>query len=285
MEVPMYVQPYEGNLSLSSFPPLGNISDGSFPMQEQVPGAVAAGDGVSLSGAPWLNAMSQNPGQTAMFGPLASLMQQLMQMLQSMLGYQGGGCSPSGGEQFFPNANGSSVGDPHLSFNGNHWNSMVSQPNLLNSDSIPGGFAVSTQVTSPNANGITHNQSASIALDNGQTTISMNNAGQASIESYGQTIALAPGQTTQLGNGASVTCNENGSLRCVVQNGCGGEITTSLTPRGQGVDVSVSAQNVDLGGTLVNQPASVAQPVSGSPGPVTLPIVMNPNLPLINPTP
>ncbi len=281
----MYVQPHEGTLGLSSFPPLGNISDGAFPMQDEVPGAVTAGDGVTLSGAPWLNSMTQNPAQTAMFGPLASLMQQLMQMLQSMLGYQGGGCSPYGGEQFFPNAQGASVGDPHLSFNGNHWNSMVSQPNLLNSDSIPGGFQISTQVTSPNAQGITHNQSASISLNNGQTTISMTNAGQASIQSFGQTIALAPGQSTQLGNGATVTCNQNGSLSVAVQNGCGGEITTSLSPRGQGVDVSVSAQNVDLGGALVNQTPVVSQPIGASPGPVNLPIVMNPNSLLTNQTP
>jgi hypothetical protein len=266
----MYVQPYENTLGLSTLAPFGDVADGGLSsLEDALPGAVTtAGDAISLSGAPWLNAMTQNPAQTALFGPLASLMQQLMQMLQSILGYQNGGtsyggtsyggcppyggCSPYGGEQFFPSAGGASLGDPHLSFNGNHWNSMVSQPDLLNSDSIPGGFQISTQVTPANAQGVTYNQCASISLNNGQTTISMNNAGQATVDSFGQTIPLAAGQTAQLGNGASVTCNQNGSLTIVAQNGYGGEITSTLTPKGPGVDVAVSAQNVDLGGALVN---------------------------------
>jgi hypothetical protein len=41
------------------------------------------------------------------------MLQQLMQMLQSLTG--SGGCN---GERFFQNATGSSDGDPHLSFNG-----------------------------------------------------------------------------------------------------------------------------------------------------------------------
>ncbi|MBV8149627.1 MAG: hypothetical protein JO092_11080, partial [Candidatus Eremiobacteraeota bacterium] len=246
----MYVQPYENALGFSTLPPMGDVADGALAsMEGALPGAVTPGDAISLSGSPWLNAMTQNPTQTALFGPLASLMQQLMQMLQSILGYQNGGapygggcppyggCSPYGGEQFFPSAGGASFGDPHLSFNGNHWNSMVSQPDLLNSDSISGGFQISTQVTPPNAQGVTYNQNASIALDNGQTTISMNNVGQAAIDCFGQPISLAAGQSAQLGNGASVTCNQNGSLTVVAQNGYGGEITTTLTPKGPGVNV------------------------------------------------
>jgi hypothetical protein len=290
----MYVQPYENTLGLSTLAPLGDMEDGAFSsLGGGMPGTVTPGDAISISGAPWLNAMTQNPAQTALFGPLAGLMQQLMQMLQSILGYQGGapygggpygapyggcppsGCSPYGGEQFFSSAGGASVGDPHLSFNGSHWNSMVSQPNLLNSDSIPGGFQISTQVTSPNSQGVTYNQNASITLNNGQTTISMNNAGQASIDSFGQTVPLAAGQTAQLGNGASVTCNQNGSLTVVAENGYGGEITSTLTPRGEGVNVVVNAQNVDLGGTLANGnqtptgPGSITGPLFG---PVSAPI-------------
>ena len=43
-------------------------------------------------------------------------------------------------EQYFQNASGGSVGDPHLSFNGKTWDNMGSQPDLLHSDSIPGGY-------------------------------------------------------------------------------------------------------------------------------------------------
>jgi len=182
-----------------------------------------------------------------------------------------GGCPQYGNEQYFQNANGASQGDPHLSFNGNSWNSMSSQPNLLNSDSFQGGFQISTQATPPAANGNTYNQSATIALNGGATTVSMNNAGQASIAEYGQTIPIGAGQTVQLGNGQSATCNQNGSLTVNAQNGTGGAITTTLTAKGPGVNVDVSAQNVDLGGTLV----AGAQGTQGN----TWPPPLNPWLP------
>jgi len=302
----MYVSPYENSLGLSTLAPLGEIADGGLsPLQTSMPSALE-GDGISLSGAPWLNAMTENPAQTAAFGPLASLMQQLMQMLQSFMGSYGGygsyggggsyggygsygncppygGCPQNGSEQFYGNANGASVGDPHLSFNGSHWNSMASQSDLLNSDSIPGGFQISTQVTAPNAQGITYNQCATVSLNNGQTTISMNNAGQPSIESFGQNVPIAMGQTVQLGNGTSVTCNQNGSLSVVAQNGYGGQITSTLTPQGQGVNVNVSAQNVDLGGALVNGNQTGTAPTPWQPiaGPVFGPV----NGPVFGPTP
>lgn len=197
--------------------------------------------------------------------PFGSMLGQIMQMLQSLLGALGiggfgggfGGFPNAGGiaegnEQFYGNANGGSQGDPHLSFNGNTWSNMTSQPDLLESNSIPGGFQLSTQVTAPNAQGVTYNQSATIALNGGATTISMNNAGQPSITEYGQQLSVAPGQSLALGNGTSVTWNANGSLSVLAQNGYGGQISTTLTPAGEGVNVAVSAQNVDLGGSLAN---------------------------------
>ncbi len=220
-----------------------------------------------------------------MYNPLGSMLAQLMQMMQMLMsslglgsgygsGYPAGygssyppaygtsyppgcgsgspGCPQYGNEQYYANATGASQGDPHLSFNGNTWDSMTSQPNLLQSNSFPGGYQISTQVTSPSANGITHNQSATIAMNGGATTVGLNNQGQASIQEYGQNVAISPGQTIQLGSGENVTCNANGSLTVVAQNGNGGQITTTLTHSGQGVNVNVSAQNVDLGGTLVN---------------------------------
>ncbi len=75
------------------------------------------------------------------------MLQQLMQMLQSLMGY---GCNPPygggrsarlyGNERYFRNATASSDGDPHLSFDGEHWNNMTSHPDLLHSDSFAGGF-------------------------------------------------------------------------------------------------------------------------------------------------
>jgi hypothetical protein len=43
-----------------------------------------------------------------------SVLTQMMQMLQSMMGYGGGN------ERFFANATASSKGDPHLSFDGQY---------------------------------------------------------------------------------------------------------------------------------------------------------------------
>ena len=186
------------------------------------------------------------------------MLQQLMQMLQSLMGngcngpYASSQCPPDGNERYFRNATASSDGDPHLSFNGEHWDNMKSHPNLLHSDSIAGGYRVSTQVTPANGKGATWNQTASVALNGGATTVSLNNKGEAEITSNGHNLSIARGQTLQLGNGESVSCEQNGSLCITAENGSGGRITTTLSAQGRGVDVDVSAQNVDLGGALVN---------------------------------
>jgi hypothetical protein len=148
---------------------------------------------------------------------------------------------------------------------------MTSQPDLLNSDSIAGGFRISTQVTPPNGKGATWNQTATVSLNNGATTVSMNDNGQASITSFGRQISIARGQTLQLGDGESVTCEQNGSLRVSAQNGDGGRIDTTLDAQGKGVNVDVTAHDVDLGGALVNgyerqrpgTPPSGPVPISG----------------------
>jgi len=245
-----------------------------------------------------------------MYDPMGSMLQQLMQMMQTLMsslglgsqygsgygssygngygngygsgygsGYPGGcgnggpGCTTFGNEQYYNSATGGSQGDPHLSFNGNTWDNMTSQPNLLQSNSFPGGYNVSTQVTPPSQNGITYNQSATVSLNGGATTISLNNQGQASIQEYGQNVAISPGQSVQLGNGESVTCNQNGSLTVQAQNGQGGQITTTLTHSGQGVNVNVNAQNVDLGGSLVNGAGYGNQP---NPIPPPPPVTIRP---------
>lgn len=156
---------------------------------------------------------------------------------------------------------------------GSKWNSMASQPDLLNSDSFAGGFQISTQATPPNAKGVTWNQSATVSLNNGATTIEMNDQGMPTITSYGQQLSIARGQTVQLGNGESVTCEENGSLLVCAQNGAGGRIDTTLTAHGDGVNVDVTAHDVDLGGALVNGFDRRRDP---DPQPVSGPIISNP---------
>lgn len=279
----MYVQPLDGSLTPNLGAPAGGAeSEGTTFGGAPAP---AAGDAISRFAPPWSNenaaAMPFGDGYggfgslQGMFGPLMGILQQLMQMMQSLMGYgcgsingNGGNCQPYGNERYFQNANGSSDGDPHLSFNGDRWNNMQSQPDLLNSNSIPGGFRISTQVTPPNGKGVTWNQSATVSLNGGATQISMNDNGQASITSFGRQISIERGQTLQLGDGESVTYEQNGSLRVDAQNGSGGRIETTLGPQGKGVNVDVTAHDVDLGGALVEGPGSGQ--ISGG-GPVLTP--------------
>jgi hypothetical protein len=295
----MFVQPLDGPLGQNSLPAMMGNAQGEGALL-QGGAAPAAGDNISRFVPPWSNdgsSAEQYSGNyggdgsvQGMFAPLMGVLQQLMQMLQSLMGYGcntpygSGNCPGSGNERYFQNANGSSEGDPHLSFNGQKWNSMASQPDLLNSDSIPGGFQISTQATPPNSKGVTSNQSATISLNNGATTIEMNNQGQPSITSNGQQISIGRGQTVQLGAGESVTYEQNGSLRVCAQNGQGGRIDTTLTPHGDGVNVDVTAHDVDLGGALVNGFERHGDP--DRPVPASGSIISNPIIgPISNPIP
>ncbi|MBV8344823.1 MAG: hypothetical protein JO190_07495 [Candidatus Eremiobacteraeota bacterium] len=293
----MFVQPLDGPLGQNPLQATtGNALGAGGLLQGGA--APAAGDNISRfvppwssqssAAAPYAGAYDGDGSMQSMFAPLMGVLQQLMQMLQSLMGSGcnspfGSGNCPGGNEQYFQNAKGSSEGDPHLSFNGQKWNSMASQPDLLRSDSIPGGFQISTQATPPNSKGVTSNQSATISLNNGATTIAMNDQGQPSITSNGQQLSIARGQTIQLGDGESVTYEQNGSLRVCAQNGQGGRIDTTLTPHADGVNVDVTAHDVDLGGALVNgfeqRHDPDPQPLSGSPivsNPIVSPIVNQP---------
>jgi hypothetical protein len=281
----MYVQPFEGSLAPNPLSSLdgGAEEDGSLSQGAAAP---AAGDNISRFVPPWLNdgaaasygEASNNPSMQGLFGPLMGMLQQLMAMLQSLMGYGGcgspygnnGSCAPYGKERFFQNPSGSSQGDPHLSFNGSRWTSMASQPDLLDSRSFAGGYQISTQASQPNAKGVSWNQSVTVSLNDGATKVTLDHEGQASISSYGQSIAIARGQTLNLGDGESVTYEQNGSLRVNAQNAMGGRISTMLTAKGNGVDVDVTAHDVDLGGALVNGsaqpgPGPLPNPVSGWP--------------------
>lgn len=287
----MYVQPLEGSLGSNTLSSLTGNVEGEIPA---FTGSAAppSGDNISRFVPPWLGDGATASGGEAsgsmqgLFGPLMGMLAQLMQMLQSLMGYGGCGsslgggskCAPYGGERFFQNATGSSEGDPHLSFNGSKWKSMASQPDLLSSDSFAGGYRVSTQATAPNGRGVTWNRSATIALNNGATKVSLNDEGRAAITSYGQTISIARGQTVNLGDGESVTYEDNGALSVTAQNESGGRISTTLTAKNNGVDVDATAHDVDLGGALVEgtdpggSTGSLPGPIpSPWPGPVTDP--------------
>ena len=232
-------------------------------------------DGISRLLPPWLTGVPQNGLGDGPFGAIANglitaspigLIQNIMQQLTSLLGMFGGS-QGADNEQYFQNATAGSNGDPHLSFNGSHWDSMVSQPDLLHSDSIPGGYQVSTQVTPANANGVTYNQSATIALNDGMTSVSLDNAGNATLTQYGQQIPIQDGQTIDLGNGQTVARDQNGKLQVIANNGAGGEIATTLSENGAGVDVNVQANNVDLGGALAQSHGQPPVVVPLHPGP------------------
>jgi len=236
----------------------------------------APGDGISLSPQPSSGYPSWGSSSSG-----ASMIQQLLSMLAQMLGQMGfgsgstgssGGCSGfggsggyggssgyGGGEQYFSNASGASVGDPHLSFDGGTWNDMSSEPNLLQSNSFRGGYQLSTQTTAPNAQGVTYNQQATVTTHGGNTQVSLENNGTATLTQNGVSTNIAPGQSIQLGN-ETITRGADGSLQVVVANQSGGQITTTMNVDGQGVNVSVSANNVDLGGAMVNGSSNTWQP-------------------------
>lgn len=185
-------------------------------------------------------------------GLATSGLQQLWSMLQNWFSQNQSPYGLGDNEQYYANASGGSNGDPHLSFNGSAWDNMGSQPDLLHSDSFPGGFQISTQTTPPQANGVTYNQNATVTTNNGQTQVSLDKSGNATITQDGSSYAIQPGTSYDLGNGEMVQRNADGSLAITCNNGIGGQITTTMKQNGNGVDVNAQANNVDLGGALVN---------------------------------
>ena len=180
---------------------------------------------------------------------MMGMLSQLMQMLQSLMGIKAAATSAS-----FAHADGASEGDPHLSFNGNRWSSVASQPDLLSARTrFPAAFTSRRKRRRPNGKGVTWNRSATVALDGGATTITLNANGEPAITSNGQTLSIAPGETLQLGNGeTSVGEFKRFVMHRRRRTAKADRLQTTLTARGNGVDVDVTAHDVDLGGALVN---------------------------------
>ncbi|HEY5258367.1 MAG TPA: hypothetical protein VIJ12_08310 [Candidatus Baltobacteraceae bacterium] len=214
-------------------------------------------------------AMAMNP--MSLLSPLFSSMGSMMQSIGSFFG--GGSQQPgfssgrSASQQFFGNAAASSTGDPHLAFSGTNaagresdarWDSMTSHADLLDSSSFAGGFNVSTNVTAPNANGVTYNQSASVTANGERITLDAN--GNATISDNRGSQSIADGQSFSIGNGETVSRANDGSLTIDDSNGRGGSIDTTLSENGRGVDVNVQASNVRVGGDLTGGAANTTQP-------------------------
>jgi hypothetical protein len=212
-----------------------------------------------------------NSGFMGIISQLLSVIAQLMSMIG--LGGIGNGLfgNPQGPEEYFQSANGASTGDPHLSFSGtnssgstqqSHFDSMIGHSDLLDSDSFTGGYQISTAVTQPDPSGVTYNQQATVSTNFGQTQVTLDNAGDATIVQNGQTTSLADGQTVALGGGAIATRNADGSLLISDNDAAGGTISTTLRDNGQGVDVTTQTSGVDLGGDLLNnQPPLIGPPL------------------------
>lgn len=245
---------------------LTNLSSDAVDPEDGLLSAMTQGDNVSRLLSPDAGQALQNSlgmvsnGMSFAANPLGSLLGGISSLLSQLSKYLTQGQS-SNGEQQYANASASSNGDPHLSFNGTaqngttadqHWDSMASHPDLLDSDSFNGGYRVSTQTTAPDANGVTYNGSASVTTRNGGACVSLDNAGNATIDRNGNVTSIADGQRLSLGNGEFASRANDGSLTIGDRNAQGGSISTTLKDNGQGVDVSTQASNVDLGGYLVN---------------------------------
>jgi hypothetical protein len=205
-------------------------------------GALARPDSSNAAGTP------PPTGWDGILSQLQSILGEIVQMIGGVFGSAN-----------YASATGSSTGDPHLAFSGTtsagaqqtaRVDNMQSQSDLLDSDSFAGGFQIATQATAPGANGITFNQSATIATNGGATQVGLDNAGNATVSQYGETTMLSNGQTLDLGGDETVTRAANGSLTIDDDNGQGGQIATTLSENGSGVDISAQATNVDLGGYL-----------------------------------
>lgn len=241
-----------GALAAPAFPGADAGVMGSPAVAGNALAARLGGDGISTFRPPAASS------DIAFGGGLGSMLTQLLAMLRELL--SGLSSRPQQPQQFFQKATGSSTGDPHLAFEGttgsglhrqSRFDSMTGHRRLLQSNSFAGGFDISTAVTAPGANGVTYNESATVATNFNNTLVSLDKNGNATVTNHGQSQNLAANQSLDLGSGETITRNADGSLLIRETNGNGGYITTTLSQNGSGVDVNVSAADVDLRGDLV----------------------------------
>ena len=235
----------------------GFISRSPFPAND----GSAEGTGYQSPGA--------NGGQSQFMDIISQLFESISSLftqLGSMIGFGAQGSKQptmpvAGREQRFGHAAASSVGDPHESFTGTtsgdkvidgRWDSMTSHHNLLGSNSFDGGYRIANTVTQP-AHGVTTNDRVTVTTNGGNTNVTMNRDGSYDVTAFGHQIDLAVGKATHVNDGETVTKNADGSLTIDDSNGRGGTIATTLHGTGGGVDVNSVAENVNLGGYLVDK--------------------------------
>jgi hypothetical protein len=268
-----------------------------WPSTQSPFGGFAGADGFSPSlygyGSNAANAGSSPLGQ------LVSLFTSMLQALMGALGGTANGASANGGtasqasspQTFVQNAAVSSTGDPHLAASGTtsngtaisaKYDSMTGHHDLVDSDSFAGGYRVSTQTTTPDANGITYNQSATVRT--GDASVTVDNSGNVTVKTASpfagryaspdgptsQSTTLASGQSMTLDSGAVVTKNADGSVTMSDTNASGGSISTTFTQNGKGVDVVATASNADLGGDVMRQ--AMGQPAQSTTSPWRTPL-------------
>jgi hypothetical protein len=263
----LYAPPGGGDAFGADLPPAAGDAIARFPI-------IGPGSGpfepVGI-GDPDGGASSGSSGLSGFNGVMNGFMNLISNMLASLSSMFGNSASTAGGaaapgqssipQTYFANATASSVGDPHDAFHGTtgqgnsvgqSWDNMSAHGDLLDSNSIAGGYRISTTDTAPQANGVTYNSSATIATDCGATSVTMNANGSYAVTEQGQNVTLTQGRAVPLDGGETVTLNANGSLTVADTNARGGSISTTLASDGSGgVDVRTSATAVDLGGYLV----------------------------------
>jgi hypothetical protein len=212
---------------------------------------------------------------------------QIVSLLQQLVGSIGGGSTVSGngsagtpaayaplpqGTATFANATLSSTGDPHLALTGteqnangttsqinDHYDNMAAQRDLLSTNDFGDAFRVSTTATTPNANGVTYNATATATMDRGRSSVTMGPGGAVSVTSNGNALNLAAGGSVTLAGGEVVSESSSGAVSIAEQNAGGEALTTTFTYNGSGVDVNATASGgVTLGGSLVRHAVSAA---------------------------
>lgn len=207
-------------------------------------------------------------GYDASSGSLFAAIGNIVAQLQGLVaGYLNGGQTAAAQPQIFTNLAVSSTGDPHLAAVGtragggdanvdDRFDSMTGHADLVDSGDVAGGYRVSTAVTQPDANGVTWNSSATVHANDGWDSVTMNKDGSFAISDDGNPVQLDAGHTAQLAGGETVTHNADGSLTVNATGMNGGTIATTMRASGSGVDVTTHAQNIAVGGDVVNHGAA-----------------------------
>lgn len=245
----------------------------AFPGSNAVAAPAARPDGVARPW--WSGAASQSgPGGIGAFGSanatggsLFGLIGNIIAQLQSVIGSYLNGCETGAAPpQRFTSLDVSSTGDPHVAATGTragdcapavneHYDSMTAHTDLVDSADVAGGYRVSTAVTQPDAAGVTWNRSAAVHLNDGADRVTMNRDGSFIVVDDGAPVQLSAGQTLQLSGGSTVSLGTDGALTVAATGINGGTIATTLRANGNGVDVSTHAQNITVGGDVVNHAA------------------------------